>query len=88
MVDEFSDFARMPAPVMRHENLSEIVRQTVFLQRNGYPSVTFKEDVPDEPVHLSCDGRQISQALANLLKNAVEAIEGRKARACRAAGSP
>ncbi|MBW7849167.1 MAG: PAS domain-containing sensor histidine kinase [Rhodospirillales bacterium] len=78
MVDEFSDFARMPAPVMRHENLSEIVRQTVFLQRNGYPSVTFKEDVPDEPVHLSCDGRQISQALANLLKNAVEAIEGRE----------
>ncbi|HVI52223.1 MAG TPA: PAS domain-containing sensor histidine kinase [Candidatus Sulfotelmatobacter sp.] len=78
MVDEFSSFARMPAPVIKTENLSEIVRQAVFLARNGYPKVTFNADMPPEPLPISCDGRLIGQAMTNLLKNAVEAIEGRE----------
>ncbi len=77
MVDEFSSFARMPAPVMKHENLGDLVRQAVFLARNGYPAVGFESHLPEAAVTLPCDGRQIGQALTNLLKNAVEAIEGR-----------
>jgi two-component system nitrogen regulation sensor histidine kinase NtrY len=78
MVDEFSSFARMPAPVMKAEDLRHIVQQAVFLARNGYPEVMLEADLPEQPVTLPCDVRQIGQALTNLLKNAVEAIEGRE----------
>jgi two-component system nitrogen regulation sensor histidine kinase NtrY len=75
MVDEFSAFARMPTPVIKPENLNELAMQAVFLARTGYPKVKFVTDLPAEPVSLRCDGRQIGQALTNLLKNAVEATQ-------------
>lgn len=78
MVDEFSSFARMPAPQMKPEDLAEICRQAVFLQRTGYPDVSFESELPQGKVPLTCDGRLIGQALTNLLKNAVEAIRGRE----------
>lgn len=78
MVDEFSSFARMPQPVMRLENLNELLYQAVFLQRTAYPAITFLLDQPETPVRLLCDGRLLVQAFTNLLKNAVEAIDGRE----------
>jgi two-component system nitrogen regulation sensor histidine kinase NtrY len=77
MVDEFSAFARMPAPVMKHDDLLETINQAVFLSRTGYPDVSFECHFPESVVKIPCDIRQISQALTNLLKNAVEAIHGR-----------
>lgn len=77
MVDEFSSFARMPSPVIKPANLKELVAQAVFLQRTAYPALAFSLTLPEEPVRVPCDSRQIGQALTNLLKNAVEAIEGR-----------
>lgn len=78
MVDEFSSFARMPAPQMKPEDLAEICRHAVFLQRTGYPDVIFEAELPATKVPLVCDGRLIGQALTNLLKNAVEAVHGRE----------
>jgi two-component system nitrogen regulation sensor histidine kinase NtrY len=77
MVDEFSAFARMPAPVMRNENLAEIIRQAMFLQKNAHPEIRFEFVGPETPVAVTCDARQVTQALINLLKNAAESIEGR-----------
>lgn len=77
MVDEFSNFARMPAPKMSPQDLSDLCRQCVFLQRNARPNVNFDVSLPGSAVVLNCDGRQISQVITNLLKNAEEAIEGR-----------
>lgn len=76
MVDEFSSFARMPAPVMAEEDLADLCRRAVFLQRTAHPKVNFACEVPERPVLVSCDGRQIGQALTNLLQNAAEALEG------------
>jgi two-component system nitrogen regulation sensor histidine kinase NtrY len=81
MVDEFSAFARMPAPVLREENLVELCRQAVFLQRQGNPGIEYHEVLPTEPVHMRCDSRQIGQALTNLLKNAAESIHSVSAEA-------
>ncbi len=76
MVDEFSSFARMPAPVMKEEDLVEIVRQAAFLQRAASPEIAIALDIP-QSLRLSCDARQVSQALVNLLKNAAESIQAR-----------
>src|SRR5579883_46698 len=78
MVDEFSSFARMPAPTIKEEDLVEIVRQAVFLQRTATPEIRFEVDVPSA-AQLACDARQVSQALVNLLKNAAESIQARDA---------
>ncbi|CUW40212.1 Nitrogen regulation protein NtrY homolog [Magnetospirillum sp. XM-1] len=77
MVDEFSSFARMPAPQIKPDDLNDICRQAVFLQKTGNPDVEFVHQLPEGKVPLMCDGRLIGQALTNLLKNAVEAIHGR-----------
>ena len=79
MVDEFSDFARMPKPLFRQENLSDIMRQTVFLHEVAHPDIRFVTSVPDAPALLTCDRRLIAQAATNVVKNAVEAIAARAA---------
>ncbi|HEY2011125.1 MAG TPA: ATP-binding protein, partial [Rhizomicrobium sp.] len=80
MVDEFSSFARMPTPVMRRENAQELLQQAVFLQRVANPAITFSTDAPKAPVWFEGDGRLISQALTNVLKNAGEGIAARIAK--------
>lgn len=77
MVDEFSAFARMPAPVMKPENLLELCREALVLQRQAHPDIRYSTDLPATPVLLRCDARQLRQAVTNLLKNALEAIEAR-----------
>ncbi|MGH6828172.1 MAG: ATP-binding protein [Rhizomicrobium sp.] len=86
MADEFSSFARMPAPVMRRENAAELLEQAVFLQRVAHPEIAFAVHTPKEPVHFEGDGRLISQALTNVLKNAGEGIAARQAQGDAAPG--
>jgi two-component system nitrogen regulation sensor histidine kinase NtrY len=77
MVDEFSSFARMPKPVFREESLVDLARQAVFLHEVAHPAIRFALLYQDPPPMLVCDRRQIGQALTNLVKNAVEAVEAR-----------
>lgn len=77
MVDEFSSFARMPKPVFRHESLLDLVRQSVFLHEVAHPAIRFTLTYPEPAPALVCDRRQLGQALTNLVKNAVEAVEAR-----------
>ena len=80
MVDEFSNFARMPKPVFRDENVHEIARQALFLHEVAHPAISFALDPLDGEFRMVCDRRQLAQALTNVVKNGVEAIEGRKSR--------
>jgi two-component system, NtrC family, nitrogen regulation sensor histidine kinase NtrY len=80
MVDEFSNFARMPKPVFRDESVHEIARQALFLHEVAHPGLTFLLDPPEGEFRMICDRRQLAQALTNVVKNGVEAIEGRKNR--------
>ena len=77
MVDEFSAFARMPSPVMATTDLRKVVHDAVSLQRNAYPKISIAAALPDEPAMVACDARLVGQALTNVLKNAIEAIEAR-----------
>ncbi|RDE06171.1 ATP-binding protein [Sphingomonas aracearum] len=78
MVDEFSSFARMPKPVFRAESLVDIASQSMFLHEVAHPAVKFVLDHEEPGPELVCDRRQIGQALTNIVKNAVEAIEARR----------
>ena len=80
MVDEFSNFARMPKPVFRDEDVHEIARQALFLHEVAHPGIAFALDPPDGDFRMICDRRQLGQALTNIVKNGVEAIESRRNR--------
>ena len=74
MVNEFSSFARMPEPIKSDEDLREIARSAAFSFGVANPTISFRYEMPDDPVTCFCDGRLIGQAVVNLVKNAVEAI--------------
>ncbi len=76
MVDEFSSFARMPEATLEKADLSDTIRQSVFLESVRLPEIAVKTELPDEAIIAHFDARLISQCLTNLIKNAVEAFEG------------
>jgi two-component system, NtrC family, nitrogen regulation sensor histidine kinase NtrY len=77
MVDEFSAFARMPAPVLGTESPVALAKELVFLQQSAHPAIEYSLDLPDIPVTIQCDSSQFNRALTNLLQNGADAIEGR-----------
>ena len=74
IADEFSSFARMPKPVFREENLTDIVAHAVFLFEVAHREITFEFEKSSGNLSVTCDRRQLGQAVTNLLKNAAEAI--------------
>jgi two-component system nitrogen regulation sensor histidine kinase NtrY len=79
MVDEFSSFARMPAPNFAPENAAELLRQAVFAQRVAHPEIELDLTEPPPAVDFVADGRMVAQALTNVLKNAGEAVAAKLA---------
>lgn len=80
MVDEFSSFARMPAPMFVQADAGELIRQAVFAQRVAYADIPVELDASDAPAPLYCDPGLVGQALTNILKNAGEAVAARRAK--------
>jgi two-component system nitrogen regulation sensor histidine kinase NtrY len=74
MVDEFSTFARMPAPIMRPESLERIAREAMVLQRVAAQKIDWQIEIDDPTLKAVCDRRLIGQALTNLLQNAADAV--------------
>ena len=77
MVDEFSSFARLPKTVFRGEDPVDLARQALFLQEVARPDIDFSFASRGKAGIIACDRHQFGQAMTNVLKNAVEAIEAR-----------
>ncbi|MEE2860147.1 MAG: ATP-binding protein [Paracoccus sp. (in: a-proteobacteria)] len=78
IVDEFSRFARMPEPDRAETDIAALLREVALLQQDALHGA-LKADLPDQPVIVDCDAGMMRQALTNLLKNAGEAVEERRA---------
>ncbi|HVL20780.1 MAG TPA: PAS domain-containing sensor histidine kinase [Amaricoccus sp.] len=81
IVDEFSKFARMPAPERRPLDLGKLVTEAVVLQESARPDIRYRAELPEPAVLANLDGTMMNQAFTNLLKNAAEAIDERLAKA-------
>jgi len=79
MVDEFSSFARMPAPRFTPVNPAELLREAVFAQRVAAADIGVALIDPLPEVMMQADRPMVGQALANILKNAGEAVAARRA---------
>ncbi len=73
LVDEFTRFARMPAPLLAEGDLAEEVRQVVDTYRTAYPGIRWDFRTEDLPPAWF-DPIQIRRAVTNLLENAAAAL--------------
>ena len=75
MVNEFSAFARMPAPNFNHTSLKNLIDNAVFAQGVAFPDISFPIiDGTASELFVKCDERLITQALTNIYKNAGESV--------------
>jgi two-component system nitrogen regulation sensor histidine kinase NtrY len=77
LVDEFAQFARLPAATLQPAALHEVVDQALSLYDGLVPGVTFERRLAPDLPPLRLDPDQMKRALINLVDNAVEATEGR-----------
>lgn len=74
MVNEFSNFARMPASEPSPNYLNEIIRETLVLFQEGHKNIRFEFHPHDVPI-FNMDRDQVKRVMINLIKNSVAAID-------------
>ncbi len=74
LVNEFSDFARMPKPILKNNDLIKILDENIKLLSKVDESILidFKKD--NDKILFNCDKEQIARVFFNLIKNSIESI--------------
>ena len=74
LVNEFSDFARMPKPIFRKNNLVELINDNINLLKELDSSIEINFKKNSDQILLESDREQISRVFLNLIKNSIESI--------------
>ena len=76
MVNEFSQFARMPTSNPIPTNLHDIINEAIALYKGTLKNITIKTEFSEEVPLLHIDPEQMKRVFINLLENAQQAING------------
>ncbi|UCC40033.1 MAG: HAMP domain-containing protein [Candidatus Aminicenantes bacterium] len=75
LVDEFSNFARMPSIELQSTDIHEIIEQTISLFKGIFADIEFEvlfsSDIPSP---IQTDPEQMKRAFINLIDNAIDAM--------------
>lgn len=74
LIDEFSNFARMPKASIKSTDIISLINNVLTLQKQAYPQISFIWAPPRNKVAFPVDAQQFIQALTNIIKNAIEAV--------------
>jgi two-component system nitrogen regulation sensor histidine kinase NtrY len=77
LVNEFSSYARMPAPNLKPNNIKEIIQESVSLYRETEKEIKLIFKPTSEVPLLHLDKEQMKRVMINLLDNAIDAIDGK-----------
>ena len=75
LVNEFSDFARMPKPTLKDNNLIKILKENINLLSEVDKSIHLDLTKNSDEIILECDKEQIARVFFNLIKNSIESIQ-------------
>jgi len=78
LVNEFSDFARMPKPIFKICNLSEIIERSIDLYKLSEPEIKFNLSQKNISSKINCDEEQLYRVFVNIIKNGIESINEKK----------
>jgi two-component system nitrogen regulation sensor histidine kinase NtrY len=74
LVNEFSNFARMPTSILVRDNIEKIIQDAILLYKDTYKNITFEFIDSNDIPKFKLDREQIKRVMINLLDNAVAAI--------------
>ena len=75
LVNEFSDFARMPKPILKKNDIIKILNDNVKLLSEIAKSIEIKIVKNVDEILFECDKEQIARVFFNLIKNSIESID-------------
>ena len=75
LVNEFSDFARMPKPVLKKNNLIQILDDNVKFLSELDKEIKIELKKNSEEIYFKSDKEQLSRVFLNLIKNSIESIQ-------------
>ena len=78
LVNEFSDFARMPKPILKNNNLVLIINENINLLKELDTSINVELFNSNNEIMLISDSEQLSRVFLNLIKNSIESIQEKK----------
>ena len=78
LVNEFSDFARMPKPILKDNNLFLLIKDSINLIKELDNNITINFKTNFEEVILNSDSEQLSRVFLNLIKNSIESIQEKR----------
>ena len=78
LVNEFSDFARMPKPMLKDNNLVPLIKDNINLINELDDSISINFSSNQSKIFLNSDNEQLGRVFFNLIKNAIESIQEKK----------
>ena len=78
LVNEFSDFARMPKPILKDNNLVSIINENINLIKELDSKILIEFNYDNEKIILNSDYEQLSRVFFNLIKNSIESIQEKR----------
>lgn len=75
MVQEFSEFAKMPEIIIKEQDLIPLLEELLVLYKSSYPNIKWLDNINTEIPKIKFDYNAIKRVLINILNNAIEAIE-------------
>ena len=80
LVNEFSDFARMPKPILKDNNLIPIIKDNINLLKEFDTNTNIELICDKDKITLNSDYEQLSRVFLNLIKNSIESIQAKKSK--------
>jgi len=80
LVNEFSDFARMPKPVLKKINLNNIISRSINLHELSEKDINFNFAPKKSSHNIKADEEQLNRVFINLIKNSIESIHEKKSK--------
>ena len=75
LINEFSDFARMPKPILKKHDIVKIIKENILLMNEIDKSVNINFKSFNEPLNINCDSEQLNRIFTNLFKNSIESLK-------------
>ena len=75
LVDEFSNFARLPNPVLNKQDIYGIIIEIVDDYKNNYKMIDFEYNFEGSKFEMLIDKSQISRVFQNLIINSIHSIQ-------------
>ncbi len=77
LVNEFSDFARMPKPILKENDLIKIIDENILLLNELDNKIKISMKTSKKEIFLNSDKEQLARVFFNLIKNSIESIQQR-----------